>query len=202
MGRCSCTTTCSASPRGTCRRFVKRYANLSREIRDALEAYAADVRSGTFPSAEFSYAMDDDELAAFDADEHARSVRCPLSAGGLRDATENARRLGQRRRAEIAGNAELRERRAEVEALAVPAAELGERVPWAAVSIPSATTSSPSDDASRTIASMKTRSTWPLGRPATNGCAIFNESSGNSRRCASDEWPVPKSSSASETPSS
>jgi 3-methyl-2-oxobutanoate hydroxymethyltransferase len=54
-------------------RFVKRYANLSREIRDALEAYAADVRSGRFPSAEFSYAMDDDELAAFDADEHARS---------------------------------------------------------------------------------------------------------------------------------
>ena len=31
-------------------RFVKRYANLSREIRDALEAYASDVRDGTFPS--------------------------------------------------------------------------------------------------------------------------------------------------------
>ena len=30
-------------------RFVKRYANLSREIRDALEAYASDVRSGAFP---------------------------------------------------------------------------------------------------------------------------------------------------------
>ncbi|TML72038.1 MAG: 3-methyl-2-oxobutanoate hydroxymethyltransferase [Actinobacteria bacterium] len=48
-------------------RFVKRYANLSREIRDALEAYAADVRSGAFPSEEYSYAMDDDELAAFQA---------------------------------------------------------------------------------------------------------------------------------------
>src|SRR6266513_5661117 len=30
-------------------RFVKRYANLSREIRDALEAYAHDVRAGAFP---------------------------------------------------------------------------------------------------------------------------------------------------------
>ena len=30
-------------------RFVKRYASLSREIRDALEAYAAEVRSGAFP---------------------------------------------------------------------------------------------------------------------------------------------------------
>jgi len=49
-------------------RFVKRYANLSREIRDALEAYAADVRAGTFPSEEYSYGMDADELAAFDHD--------------------------------------------------------------------------------------------------------------------------------------
>jgi 3-methyl-2-oxobutanoate hydroxymethyltransferase len=48
-------------------RFVKRYANLSREIRDALEAYAADVRAGTFPSEEYSYAMDEDELSAFEA---------------------------------------------------------------------------------------------------------------------------------------
>jgi 3-methyl-2-oxobutanoate hydroxymethyltransferase len=49
-------------------RFVKRYANLSREIRDALEAYAAEVRSGAFPSDEYSYAMEDEELAAFDAE--------------------------------------------------------------------------------------------------------------------------------------
>src|SRR6185437_11871726 len=47
-------------------RFVKRYANLSREIRDALEAYAADVRSGTFPSDEYAYTMDPEELAAFE----------------------------------------------------------------------------------------------------------------------------------------
>jgi 3-methyl-2-oxobutanoate hydroxymethyltransferase len=46
-------------------RFVKRYANLSREIRDALEAYAADVRSGAFPSDEYAYDMDEQELEAF-----------------------------------------------------------------------------------------------------------------------------------------
>ena len=49
-------------------RFVKKYANLSREIRDALEAYADDVRTGAFPSEEYSYAMPDTELAGFDAE--------------------------------------------------------------------------------------------------------------------------------------
>ena len=46
-------------------RFVKRYANLSREIRDALEAYAAEVRSGAFPGEEHTYSMSEDELEAF-----------------------------------------------------------------------------------------------------------------------------------------
>ena len=49
-------------------RFVKRYANLSREIRDALEAYAAEVRSGAFPGEEHAYAMPEEELAAFESD--------------------------------------------------------------------------------------------------------------------------------------
>ena len=49
-------------------RFVKKYANLSREIRDALEAYADDVRTGAFPSEEYSYAMPESELAGFDAE--------------------------------------------------------------------------------------------------------------------------------------
>jgi 3-methyl-2-oxobutanoate hydroxymethyltransferase len=49
-------------------RFVKRYANLSREIRDALETYAAEVRSGAFPGEEHAYAMPKDELAAFEQD--------------------------------------------------------------------------------------------------------------------------------------
>jgi 3-methyl-2-oxobutanoate hydroxymethyltransferase len=46
-------------------RFVKRYANLSREIRDALDAYAADVRAGSFPAEEHTYAMPEEELRAF-----------------------------------------------------------------------------------------------------------------------------------------
>lgn len=46
-------------------RFVKRYASLSREIRDALEAYAAEVRSGAFPGPEHVYSMPEEELAAF-----------------------------------------------------------------------------------------------------------------------------------------
>lgn len=47
-------------------RFVKRYANLSRHIRDALEAYAAEVRDGTFPGPEHAYTMDAEERAAFE----------------------------------------------------------------------------------------------------------------------------------------
>jgi 3-methyl-2-oxobutanoate hydroxymethyltransferase len=46
-------------------RFVKRYASLSREIRDALEAYAAEVRSGAFPGPEHVYSMPEEELEAF-----------------------------------------------------------------------------------------------------------------------------------------
>ena len=46
-------------------RFVKRYANLSREIRDALEAYADEVRAGTFPEDEHTYEMSEEELERF-----------------------------------------------------------------------------------------------------------------------------------------
>jgi 3-methyl-2-oxobutanoate hydroxymethyltransferase len=46
-------------------RFVKRYANLSREIRDALEAYVHDVRTGGFPGEEHTYAMPPEELELF-----------------------------------------------------------------------------------------------------------------------------------------
>jgi 3-methyl-2-oxobutanoate hydroxymethyltransferase len=52
-------------------RFVKRYANLSREIRDALEAYAAEVRSGAFPGEEHTYEMPAEELAEFEGLDHA-----------------------------------------------------------------------------------------------------------------------------------
>jgi 3-methyl-2-oxobutanoate hydroxymethyltransferase len=47
-------------------RFVKRYANLSREIRDAIEAFAAEVRAGTFPDATHSYSMDERERERFE----------------------------------------------------------------------------------------------------------------------------------------
>ena len=48
-------------------RFVKRYANLSAEIKGALTDYAEDVRGGGFPDEEHSYTMDEDELAEFEA---------------------------------------------------------------------------------------------------------------------------------------
>ncbi len=53
---------------GQAPRFVKQYANLAGEIRRALEAYVADVRSGAFPEEQHTYAMPDDELAAFAAE--------------------------------------------------------------------------------------------------------------------------------------
>src|SRR5918997_380135 len=46
-------------------RFVKRYSNLSREIRDALEQYAHEVRGGTFPGDEHTYEMAEAERDAF-----------------------------------------------------------------------------------------------------------------------------------------
>ena len=54
-------------------RFVKRYANLSGEIRDALTSYAEEVRSGAFPDDEHSYSMDEAELAEFEAALESRS---------------------------------------------------------------------------------------------------------------------------------
>jgi len=48
-------------------RFVKRYANLSAEIKGALGAYAYEVRSGAFPDEEHAYTMDAEELAEFEA---------------------------------------------------------------------------------------------------------------------------------------
>jgi 3-methyl-2-oxobutanoate hydroxymethyltransferase len=48
-------------------RFVKQYAQLGPEIQRALEAYAADVRSGAFPETQHTYSMPEEELAAFEA---------------------------------------------------------------------------------------------------------------------------------------
>ena len=52
---------------GKAPRFVKRYADLAAESEDALERYAADVRSGAFPGDEHTYSIPEDELAAFEA---------------------------------------------------------------------------------------------------------------------------------------
>jgi 3-methyl-2-oxobutanoate hydroxymethyltransferase len=46
-------------------RFTKRYAEIGEEIREALERFAADVRSGAFPTEEHTYAMPAEELEAF-----------------------------------------------------------------------------------------------------------------------------------------
>jgi 3-methyl-2-oxobutanoate hydroxymethyltransferase len=48
-------------------RFVKRYANLSREIRDALDAYVHEVRAGTFPDEQHTYQMPEAELERFES---------------------------------------------------------------------------------------------------------------------------------------
>ena len=48
-------------------RFVKRYADLGDVIVDALGRYAAEVRSGAFPEERHTYAMPEEERAAFDA---------------------------------------------------------------------------------------------------------------------------------------
>jgi 3-methyl-2-oxobutanoate hydroxymethyltransferase len=47
-------------------RFVKQYAQLGVEIRRALGAYVEDVRSGAFPEERHTYAIAEEELAAFE----------------------------------------------------------------------------------------------------------------------------------------
>ena len=51
---------------GTSPRFVRRYAELAGIVRDALEGYAADVRTGAFPAEEHTYTIPDEELALFE----------------------------------------------------------------------------------------------------------------------------------------
>lgn len=49
-------------------RFVKRYADLSRSIGDALRAFRDDVSTRRFPAPEHTYSMPDEEWKAFAAD--------------------------------------------------------------------------------------------------------------------------------------
>jgi 3-methyl-2-oxobutanoate hydroxymethyltransferase len=48
-------------------KFVRRYAELGAATRAALERFAADVRSGRYPTDEHTYAMPEEELARFEA---------------------------------------------------------------------------------------------------------------------------------------
>ncbi len=51
-------------------RHAKQYANLGAAIREAVRAYACEVGSGAFPTAEHSFEMDDASLAELDAGGH------------------------------------------------------------------------------------------------------------------------------------
>ena len=53
---------------GSSPRFVKRYAELAPVIRDAVAAFADDVRARRFPENVHTYSMPDEELAAFEAE--------------------------------------------------------------------------------------------------------------------------------------
>jgi len=53
--------------RGHVPRFVKRYANLSQTMLEALQRYASDVRSAAFPDDTHTYSMPPEELARFEA---------------------------------------------------------------------------------------------------------------------------------------
>jgi 3-methyl-2-oxobutanoate hydroxymethyltransferase len=52
---------------GRAPRFVKRYAEVGEVIVEALERYAEEVRSGAFPEERHTYAMPEEEQAAFEA---------------------------------------------------------------------------------------------------------------------------------------
>jgi 3-methyl-2-oxobutanoate hydroxymethyltransferase len=52
---------------GNAPRFVKRYADLGGVVTDALARYAEEVREGTFPEQQHTYAMPEEEAEAFDA---------------------------------------------------------------------------------------------------------------------------------------
>jgi len=49
-------------------KFVKRYAELGKEMREALTRFAEEVKTGAFPDKEHSYAMDkevEDKIAEY-----------------------------------------------------------------------------------------------------------------------------------------
>jgi 3-methyl-2-oxobutanoate hydroxymethyltransferase len=53
---------------GRAPKFVKRFAAVAAEIRGGLEAFAAEVRAGTYPADEHTYAISDEEFALFESE--------------------------------------------------------------------------------------------------------------------------------------
>jgi 3-methyl-2-oxobutanoate hydroxymethyltransferase len=53
---------------GFAAKFVKRFASVGEETRRGLEAFAAEVRAGTYPAAEHSYHISDAEYALFESE--------------------------------------------------------------------------------------------------------------------------------------
>ncbi len=51
---------------GASPRFVKQYADLAAQTRQALETYAAEVRAGAFPEEQHTYSMPEEELREFE----------------------------------------------------------------------------------------------------------------------------------------
>ncbi|MDE3070173.1 MAG: 3-methyl-2-oxobutanoate hydroxymethyltransferase [Acidobacteriota bacterium] len=66
-------------------RFVKRYAELRPQILGALQSYASEVRSRAFPSTEYTYSIDPDELQELRArlgDAQAAASAAPQAPAG------------------------------------------------------------------------------------------------------------------------
>ena len=53
---------------GQAPRFVKRFSEVGAEIRRGLEAFATEVRNGTYPAAEHTYGISDEEFALFESE--------------------------------------------------------------------------------------------------------------------------------------
>ena len=66
--RCSCCTTCSTSaPTHDFQpRFVKQFAHVGAAIREGVAAYATEVRSRAYPAPEHTYAIDPEQVSAFE----------------------------------------------------------------------------------------------------------------------------------------
>jgi 3-methyl-2-oxobutanoate hydroxymethyltransferase len=53
---------------GRAPKFVKRFASVAKEIRKGVEAFAAEVRAGSYPGEEHTYPISDEEYALFESE--------------------------------------------------------------------------------------------------------------------------------------